>query len=103
MHCGTHYYNYYQGQHPELAEALLPAFLSSGIGLKWLKYWGEWKGTSLDGPVWRLLIALDVPELMKILMFGHSLTDFPQPQMRWPTGHFCLPARLQQLLFPKYG
>ena len=81
MHCGTHYY---QGQHPELAVALLPAFLSSGIGLKWLKYWGEWKGTSLDGPVWRLLIALDVPEFMKIfdVGFGHDFLYILQHSLR---------------------
>jgi hypothetical protein len=29
--------------------------------------------TSLDGPVWKLLIALDVPEFMKMLMLDWGI------------------------------
>ena len=60
----------------------LPLFRNRTV--KWLKYWDEWKGTSLDGPVWRLLIALDVPEFMKIfdVGFGHDFLYILQHSLR---------------------
>ena len=41
--------------------------------MKWLSNGMSGNVTPLDGPVWKVLIALDVPEFMKMLMLDWGI------------------------------